>query len=156
MSRSPGPPKPSELPETAPPNGSDLHVCQILRESDDSEALARLQRQTALDLPGYDFHMLLDEAALRVTVGSSEVMTTQIRHLMNILTAGEHVRIGIIALNAEFLAPADSFDFSYATPDAMRPRRGRDEELLGPPSSRIRPPLAGARRWPGSAILLNP
>ncbi|MFD8100327.1 Scr1 family TA system antitoxin-like transcriptional regulator [Nocardia fluminea] len=60
------------------------------------------------------FHMLIDEAALRVTVGSSEVMTTQIRHLMNILTAREHVRIGI-ALNAKFLAPADSFDFSYAT-----------------------------------------
>ncbi|MGF0316914.1 Scr1 family TA system antitoxin-like transcriptional regulator [Nocardia fluminea] len=89
----------------------------VMAMTDDSEALAlaRLQRQTALDLPGYDFHMLIDEAALRVTVGSSEVMTTQIRHLMNILTAREHVRIGIIPLSAEFLSPADSFDFSYAT-----------------------------------------
>ncbi|WP_101463329.1 Scr1 family TA system antitoxin-like transcriptional regulator [Nocardia fluminea] len=89
----------------------------VLAMTDDSEelALARLQRQTALDMPGYDFHMLIDEAALRITVGSSEVMTTQIRHLMNILTARAHVRIGIIALSAEFLSPADSFDFSYAT-----------------------------------------
>ncbi|MFE9788899.1 Scr1 family TA system antitoxin-like transcriptional regulator [Nocardia salmonicida] len=89
----------------------------VMAMTDDSEelALARLQRQTVLDMPGYDFHMLIDEAALRVTVGSSEVMTTQIRHLMNILTARAHVRIGIIALNAEFLSPADSFDFGYAT-----------------------------------------
>lgn len=89
----------------------------VMGMDDDSEALAltRLQRQTALDEPGYYFHMLIDEAALRVTVGSSEVMTTQIRHLMNILTARAHVLIGIIPLNAEFLAPADSFDFSYAT-----------------------------------------
>ncbi|MFC9472109.1 Scr1 family TA system antitoxin-like transcriptional regulator [Nocardia sp. NPDC056952] len=89
----------------------------VMGMADDSEelALARLQRQTVLDMPGYEFHMLIDEAALRVTVGSCEVMITQIRHLMNILTARAHVRIGIIALNAEFLAPADSFDFSTAT-----------------------------------------
>lgn len=89
----------------------------VMGMADDSEelALARLQRQTVLDMPGYDFHMLIDEAALRVTIGSAEVMTTQIRHLMNILTARAHVRIGIIALNAEFMSPADSFDFSYAT-----------------------------------------
>ncbi|MEV0853769.1 Scr1 family TA system antitoxin-like transcriptional regulator [Nocardia fluminea] len=89
----------------------------VMGMADDSEALAlaRLQRQTALDVPGYDFHMLIDEAALRVTVGSCEVMTTQIRHLMNILTARAHVRIGIIALNTEFMFPADSFDYSYAT-----------------------------------------
>ncbi|MFE3318127.1 Scr1 family TA system antitoxin-like transcriptional regulator [Nocardia sp. NPDC059195] len=89
----------------------------VMGMADDNEALAlaRLQRQTVLDMPGYDFQMLIDEAALRVTVGSSEVMATQIRHLMNILTAREHVRIGIIVLNAEFLAPADSFDFSNAT-----------------------------------------
>ncbi|MGW6120863.1 Scr1 family TA system antitoxin-like transcriptional regulator [Nocardia sp. NPDC055165] len=89
----------------------------VMGMTDDSEelALARLQRQTVLDVPGYEFHMLIDEAALRVTVGSCEVMTTQIRHLMNILTARAHVRIGIIALNAEFIASADSFDFSTAT-----------------------------------------
>lgn len=88
----------------------------VMGTADDSEelALARLQRQTALDVPGYDFHMLIDEAALRVTVGSSEVMATRIRHLMNVLTAREH-RVGIIPLNAELLSPADSFDFSYAT-----------------------------------------
>ncbi|MGW0325554.1 Scr1 family TA system antitoxin-like transcriptional regulator [Nocardia sp. NPDC003183] len=95
----------------------------VMGMADDSEelALARLQRQTALDMPGYEFHMLIDEAALRVTVGSCEVMTTQIRHLINILTARAHVRIGIIALNAEFLAPADSFDFSTATDSDNQP-----------------------------------
>ncbi|MEU4810831.1 DUF5753 domain-containing protein [Nocardia fluminea] len=81
----------------------------VLELTDDSEATARLERQAVLDLPGHDFHMLISESALRTTVGSSEVMAAQIRQLADVLTAREHVRIGIIPLSAEFVAPAINF-----------------------------------------------
>lgn len=83
----------------------------VLNLADDSEAtaIARLERQTVLDLPGHKFHMLIGESALRTTVASSEVMAAQIRQLADILTARDHVRIGIIPLNAEFVAPAINF-----------------------------------------------
>ncbi|MEV4204344.1 DUF5753 domain-containing protein [Nocardia fluminea] len=81
----------------------------VLELTDDSEATARLERQAVLDLPGHDFHMLIGESALRTTVGSSEVMAAQIRQLADVLTAREHVRIGIIPLSAEFVAPAINF-----------------------------------------------
>ncbi|WP_431957982.1 DUF5753 domain-containing protein [Nocardia lijiangensis] len=83
----------------------------VLKLTDDSEAtaIARLERQTVLDLPGHQFHMLIDETALRRTVGSSEVMAAQIRHLTNSLTARDHVRIGIIPLDAGFVVPTINF-----------------------------------------------
>nr|WP_181698991.1 Scr1 family TA system antitoxin-like transcriptional regulator [Nocardia sp. GTS18] len=42
-------------------------------------------------------------------------MVTQIRHLIDILTARDHVRIGIIPLNADFVAPAINFVISNTT-----------------------------------------
>ncbi|MFF2085412.1 DUF5753 domain-containing protein [Nocardia sp. NPDC058176] len=94
---------------------------------DDSEAtaIARLERQTVLDFPGHEFHMLIDERALHLTVGSSEVMATQIRHLSTILTARDHVKIGIIPLTAEFVAPAINFVISDTT-------RVDSEDIVGP------------------------
>ncbi|TDP28231.1 DUF5753 domain-containing protein [Nocardia ignorata] len=83
----------------------------VLGLPDDSEATAgvRLQRQAVLDAPGHRFHMLIGEAALRRTVGSHAVMAAQIRQLGDILTARDNVEIGIIPLDAEFVAPADNF-----------------------------------------------
>ncbi|PKV76708.1 DUF5753 domain-containing protein [Nocardia fluminea] len=89
----------------------------VLEFPDDSEAtaIARMERQNVLDQPGHEFHMLIGEAALRLTVGSSEVMAAQIRQLADVLTAREHVRIGIIPLNAEFVAPAINFVLNDTT-----------------------------------------
>lgn len=89
----------------------------VLGLADDSEAtaIARLERQTVLDMPGHGFHMLIDERALLLTVGSSKVMATQIRHLSTILTARDHVTIGIIPLTAEFVAPAINFVIADTT-----------------------------------------
>ncbi|MFD3510997.1 DUF5753 domain-containing protein [Nocardia sp. NPDC058666] len=83
----------------------------VLNLADDSEAtaIARMERQAVLDLPEHEFHMLIDESALRLTVGTPEVMAAQIQHLTEILTARDHVKIGIIALGAEFVAPAINF-----------------------------------------------
>ncbi|MFE7720553.1 DUF5753 domain-containing protein [Nocardia rhizosphaerihabitans] len=83
----------------------------VLELPDDSEATAgvRLQRQALLDAPGHLFHLLIGEAALRRTVGSHAVMAAQIRQLGDILTARDNVEIGIIPLDAEFVAPADNF-----------------------------------------------
>lgn len=89
-----------------------LTKCSVVLDlDDDSEAtaIARLERQTVLDLPDHQFHLLIGEAALRLTVGSSEVMAAQIRKLGDILTLRDHIKIGIIPLNAEFVAPAINF-----------------------------------------------
>nr|WP_181698993.1 Scr1 family TA system antitoxin-like transcriptional regulator [Nocardia sp. GTS18] len=44
----------------------------VLGLADDSEAtaLARLERKSMLDQPGHEFHMLIDERALRLTVAA--------------------------------------------------------------------------------------
>lgn len=83
----------------------------VLELPGDSEATAavRLQRQTVLDLPGHRFHMLIGEEALLRTVGNAEIMTAQIRSLTQTLPERDHVKIGIIPLNAEFTAPTTNF-----------------------------------------------
>ncbi|MEV0768610.1 DUF5753 domain-containing protein [Nocardia salmonicida] len=83
----------------------------VLGLPDDSEATAtaRMERQAVLDAPGHQFRLLIGEAALLQTVGSAAVMAAQLRALAETLTARENVEIGIIPVNAEFVAPTTNF-----------------------------------------------
>lgn len=59
---------------------------------------ARRARVAMLDDPGRTWHLLMSEAALRWGIGSPQVMTAQIDHLVEV-SGWAHIRMGIVPLD---------------------------------------------------------
>ncbi|APE37156.1 hypothetical protein BOX37_28130 [Nocardia mangyaensis] len=76
----------------------------------DEVVAARMQRQLILDRVPHTFEFLIGEWALHRTVGNAAVMRAQIKALIDNLDSRPNLRVGIVALNTEFLAPTPAFD----------------------------------------------
>ncbi|MGC4989928.1 Scr1 family TA system antitoxin-like transcriptional regulator [Nocardia salmonicida] len=68
-----------------------------------------MQRQLILDREPHTFEFLIGEWALHRTVGTGAVMRAQIKALTDDLDSRPNLRIGIVALNAEFVAATPAF-----------------------------------------------
>ncbi|MBW0275333.1 hypothetical protein ATM97_29085 [Nocardia sp. MH4] len=75
----------------------------------DEVVAARMQRQLILDREPHTFEFLIGEWALHRTVGSAAVMRAQIKALIDDLDSRPNLRIGIVALSAEFVAATLAF-----------------------------------------------
>ncbi|MEU4648643.1 MULTISPECIES: DUF5753 domain-containing protein [Nocardia] len=75
----------------------------------DEVVAARMQRQLILDREPHTFEFLIGEWALHRTVGSGAVMRAQIKALIDDLDSRPNLRIGIVPLNAEFVAATPAF-----------------------------------------------
>jgi transcriptional regulator with XRE-family HTH domain len=78
----------------------------FLRIPDDAEegARVRLERQRVLADEDRRFHVIVGEQALHTNVGGHEVMSEQLRRLLDLLKF-PHVRIGVLPLGAPYRVP---------------------------------------------------
>ncbi|MFI1920491.1 DUF5753 domain-containing protein [Nocardia sp. NPDC020380] len=88
-----------------------LSACiSVLGVPDDVDEVTktRMQRQRVLDQEGHEFWFLIGEAALRRTVGTHDIMTEQLAHLLDVMHKPS-VSLGIVPLDAEYRAPGTGF-----------------------------------------------
>ncbi|MFD4456827.1 helix-turn-helix domain-containing protein [Nocardia sp. NPDC058480] len=78
------------------------------RDDLEESVAMRMARKRVLQRGGHRFHILIGEAALRRTVGDSAVMAEQLESVLAELDR-PNVRLGVIPLEAEYLAPATNF-----------------------------------------------
>jgi transcriptional regulator with XRE-family HTH domain len=78
----------------------------FLQLPDDAEqgAQARLERQRVLSDEDRRFHIIMGEQTLHMNVGDSEIMTGQLRHLLDLLKF-PHLRLGIVPQDAPYRVP---------------------------------------------------
>ena len=78
----------------------------FLQLPDDAEqgAQARLERQRVLSDVDRRFHIIMGEQTLYTNVGDAEIMTEQLRHLLDLLKF-PHLRLGIVPQGAPYRVP---------------------------------------------------
>jgi transcriptional regulator with XRE-family HTH domain len=81
----------------------------FLQLPDDAEqgAAVRLERQRVLAHEDRRFHIIMGEQTLHTNVGGPEIMTDQLRHLLDLLRF-PHLRLGVVPLDAPYRVPLHS------------------------------------------------